>query len=278
MIQDIWPKSLNNSYKKENPANDDIVFCFYNGKVLMSIDEKENTFHFPFYEKFKDKKEQMQYLFSIDEQKFFLVDWNDEKHMEGYTYENINAVRYSQPRELIFALYTAYHLYVWYRDNQYCGRCGRKNVHDSKERMLYCEHCHNMIYPKIAPAVIVGIVNGDKMLMTRYAGREYKKYALVAGFVEIGETAEETVKREVMEEVGLQVKNIRYYKSQPWGCAGDLLLGYFAELDGEDTIRMDQEELSEAVWVYRDEIVEINDGISLTREMIEAFRTGRHKS
>ena len=75
-----------------------------------------------------------------------------------------------------------------------------------------------------------------------------------------------------MEEVGLQVKNIRYYKSQPWGCASNLLLGYFAELDGKDDIHMDKEELAEAVWVQRNEIIEINDGVSLTREMIEVFR------
>ena len=273
MIQEISPRKFNNSYKKEEPANDSIIFCFYKGKILLAIDEKENIFHLPAYKEIQEKEEYMQYLFSIDDQKFFLADWNKEKNIEGYTYENINAVRYIKPRELIFALYTAYHLYVWYRDNQYCGRCGKKVALDSKERMLYCKGCHNMIYPKIAPAVIVGITNGDKILMTRYAGREYKKYALVAGFVEIGETAEETVKREVMEEVGLQVKNIRYYKSQPWGCAGNLLLGYFAELDGEDTIHMDREELAEAVWVRREEILEINDGVSLTREMMEVFRT-----
>ena len=80
---------------------------------------------------------------------------------------------------------------------------------------------------KIAPAVMVGVTNGDKILMTNYAGREYKKYARIAGFTEIGETAEQTVEREVMEEVGLHVKNIRYYKSQPWGYDSDLLLGYF---------------------------------------------------
>ena len=93
------------------------------------------------------------------------------------------------------------------------------------QRMLQCPCCANMVFPKIAPAVIVGVTHGDKILMTKYAGREYKRYALIAGFTEIGETAEETVKREVMEEVGLTVKNIRYYKSQPWGFDSNLLLG-----------------------------------------------------
>ena len=99
-----------------------------------------------------------------------------------------------------------------------------------------------MVFPKIAPAVIVGVTNGRKILMTKYANREYKRYALIAGFTEIGETAEETVAREVKEEVGLSVKNIRYYKSQPWGFDSNLLLGYFCELDDEgDVIRLDEE-------------------------------------
>lgn len=94
--------------------------------------------------------------------------------------------------------------------------------------MLRCPKCGNLIYPKIAPAVIVAVTRGDQILMTRYQGRDYKGYALIAGFTEIGETAEDTVRREVMEEVGLQVKDLRYYGSQPWGADANLLLGFLA--------------------------------------------------
>ena len=78
---------------------------------------------------------------------------------------------------------------------------------------MRCDHCGNMEFPKICPAVIIGVTDGDKILMSKYAGRAYKKYALLAGFTEIGETIEETVQREVMEEVGLKVKNIRSFSS-----------------------------------------------------------------
>jgi NAD+ diphosphatase len=137
--------------------------------------------------------------------------------------------------------------------------------------MLFCPDCGNMVYPKIAPAVIVGITDGDKILMTKYAGREYKKYSLVAGFCEIGEAAEDTVRREVMEEVGLKVKNIRYYKSQPWGFDSNLLMGFFADLDGVNEITRDETELAVAEWIERKDTVGMNDGISLTREMIDVF-------
>lgn len=141
--------------------------------------------------------------------------------------------------------------------------------------MLFCPECSNTVYPRISPAVIVCVINGDKILMTKYAGRAYTKYALIAGFTEIGESAEETVKREVMEEVGLRVKNIRYYKSQPWAFSGSLLLGYFAELDGDDTIALDKAELAEAGWFSREEITIEDDHVSLTREMIGLFKGGK---
>lgn len=95
-----------------------------------------------------------------------------------------------------------------------------------------------MVFPKISPAVIVAVTDNDRVLLTKYAGRTYKNYALVAGFNEAGETIEQTVRREVMEEVGLKVKNLKYYKSQPWGLSGSLLSGFFCELDGDDKITL----------------------------------------
>ncbi|MCI6654196.1 MAG: NAD(+) diphosphatase [Clostridium sp.] len=167
---------------------------------------------------------------------------------------------------------TAWHLNTWYKDNRYCGRCGAKTVHAHKERMLHCVKCGNMIYPKIAPAIIAAVTHDDKLLLTKYApDREYQKYALIAGFVEIGETIEETVKREVEEEVGLKIKNLTYYKSQPWGYDSNVLMGYFAELDGDENITMDTKELSKAQWFRRGGLPAHNDGISLTREMIGVF-------
>ena len=137
---------------------------------------------------------------------------------------------------------------------------------------MRCTECGNMIFPRINPAVIIGIINGDKIMLVTHAANT-TRYGLVAGFIEIGETAEEAVAREVMEEVGLKVKNIRYYKSQPWGVAGNLSLGYFCEVDGDDTPNIDINELATATWHHKDAIPEgaQDDGISLTREMIRVF-------
>ena len=146
---------------------------------------------------------------------------------------------------------------------------------DEKERMLFCEACHAMEYPKICPAVIVGVTDGNRLLLTKYAGREYTKYALVAGFAEIGESIEDTVRREVMEEVGLKVKNITYYKSQPWSFTDTLLLGFYCELDGDSEITLDETELSVAQWFEREEIPVKDRSVSLTNEMILNFKYGK---
>ena len=141
--------------------------------------------------------------------------------------------------------------------------------------MLSCPHCGNHIYPKICPAIIVGVIDGERILLTKYAGRNNPNYALVAGFTEIGETAEETVMREVMEEVGLKVKNLRYYRSQPWSFSGTLLFGFFCDVDGEDTLTVDHEELSIAQWFERDQIIGQDNNSSLTNEMMMVFAAGK---
>ena len=165
-------------------------------------------------------------------------------------------------------------MYVWYRDNVFCGRCGAKTVHDKKERMKRCPHCGNLIFPKIAPAVIIGLIYEDSILISTYADRPYKGRALLAGFCEIGETPEQTVVREVQEEVGLRVKNIRYFDSQPWGFDSNLLLGYYCEVDGATSITMDETELATAHFVKRDKIEEDKNLLSLTATMIDRFRKG----
>ena len=99
-------------------------------------------------------------------------------------------------------------------------------------------------------------------------------YALIAGFTEIGETLEETVAREVMEEAGIKVKNIKYYKSQPWGMAQDILMGFYCEVDGDDTIHMDKNELRYAEWVNREDVELQPNNLSLTNEMMQVFKEG----
>ena len=178
------------------------------------------------------------------------------------------------PKDAVFAAAVSESLHRWYGANRFCGRCGKPMGDSDSERALVCPDCGLTVYPKICPAVIVAVTHGDRLLLTKYQGRAFKRYALVAGFAEIGESIEDTVRREVLEETGLRVKNLRYYKSQPWVFTDSLLFGFWCELQGSDRITIQQSELSEAGWYSRAEIPGDYSGISLTGEMIERFKNG----
>lgn len=282
MIQDIHG-IYHNEYQELIPEQDDCVMFVQGRSVLMSRDS-EQTIRYITYGQLMEASggdisaDACRYLFSIENQgiteKYFLGNSHmlTPQLMEKYEYRQQNVFRTMKPEDKAFAGITACQLANWYEDTQFCGKCGTRLEHDKVERMMKCPKCGAMHYPKISPAVIVAVTNRDKILMTKYAGRDYKKYALIAGFTEIGETIEDTVRREVMEEVGIHVKNIRYYKSQPWSFTDTILMGFYCELDGEDTITMDAHELSVAEWIQRENIPTEYDGISLTNEMIMRFK------
>jgi len=213
------------------------------------------------------------YLFSVDDTRYFLVPDGHAPSEAGYAYRSLRELRDRCVGKEVFAVFTAYHLWKWYNDNRYCGKCGGQLIHDTTERALCCPACKNRIYPRINPAVIVGVTKEDSLLITRYR-HGYAHNALIAGFTEIGETLEQTVAREVMEETGVKVKNIRYYKSQPWGIAQDILVGFFCEAADDGQIRMDEQELKYAAWVKREDIVLQPNQFSLTNEMMQVFRDG----
>ena len=175
---------------------------------------------------------------------------------------------------LRFGAFTALHLAQWLLRHRYCGRCGGPLVREGAA--LHCVDCALEHYPTIAPAVILGLVHQGRLLVTRYANRPYRGPALVAGYCEVGETVEDTCRREALEETGLQVGALRYFASQPWGLSGSLLLGFFGEV-ADPTVTLADGELSEARWLAPDELPPPPDAagpLSLTATMIAAFKQG----
>ncbi len=268
MLHDIQPSAYDNSFRQEVPDADSRMIFIRDNAVL--VKETDAGISFPAFQEIPPRDYAHIYLFSVDDTRFFLA--GDMEPFGDYEYRDMMEFRYKKPKAMAFAAATACQLHGWYSKNRYCGRCGFVMIHDKKERMMRCERCGNLVYPKLSPAVIVGVTDGDRLLMTKYTGRLYKRYALVAGFAEIGETIEETVRREVLEEVGVCVKNIRYYKSQPWPFSDSLLMGFYCDLDGSDTIILDETELEAAEWIHRKDIDVEADGISLTNEMIVQFK------
>lgn len=189
-----------------------------------------------------------------------------------FHYETTRYLRGAAPQHMCYAGLVGAQLAGWYAAHRFCGGCGTRMIPDGRERMMRCPACGQMEYPKICPCVIVGVMHEGKILVSWYKNGFRDHYALIAGFAEIGETIEETVAREVYEETHLHVKNLRYYKSQPWPYSESLLFGFFCELDGADDIIIQEDELAMAKWVTPEEIFEIPDDFALTNEMICKFK------
>ena len=246
MIQDIEPKHLFNEWKKNAvPKKSSAVVQFRGQDLLCRIDD--NGLKFPSRAQFTEPDEAFTYLFELDGREYYLLFDENERVLDGYSYRNIGLFRTEKPKELAYAAVSAWHLCSWYRDARYCGRGA--------------------------------VTPGYYLLFTKSATRPgAPRTALVAGFTEFAESFEQTVHREVMEEVGLKVKDLRYYRCQPWGISGNIMMGYWCRLDGDDdTIHLDNFELADGAWVSREELRKnyTGNGIALTSEMIAEFAAGR---
>lgn len=193
----------------------------------------------------------------------------------------VASFNYASPRDLFctigeewFALVCrALHICRWNESWKFCPACGSPAVNSVKERAKVCTGCGRTDYPVISPAVIVAVTKGDKLLLAHNVRYNHvpERYSVLAGFVESGESAEDTIRRELMEEVGITVKNIRYFGSQSWPFPNSMMLGFTAEYESGEVIP-DGEELDKAGWFGADELPEIPPFGSISRKLIENFK------
>ena len=279
MIQEIAPHKFDLTYGQPEAKDGDYVLYMKSNKTLLRKCTDGNH-EIPRFQDFPQEcvrlKMKAYYLFSIDGVGYYSVSEMIQGEDENYEFCPTSAYRKLSPMYQAFAGITATQIHRFRESRKYCGRCGHETEDSKTERARVCPHCGQTEYPKISPAIIVAITDGDRLVMSRYrvSNNPYRGYALIAGFVEIGETFEDCVRREVMEEVGLKVKNVRYYKSQPWACSDTEMIGFFAELDGDDTIKLEEDELSEAGWYHRDEIPDETMMNSIGSELKMVFKYG----
>lgn len=166
----------------------------------------------------------------------------------------------------------------WERDHQYCGRCGVPTEIAAGERALRCPRCGLSSYPRISPAIIVAVTRvtdaGEQILLARNHRFPTGRYSVIAGFVEAGETLEECAVREVHEEVGVHIHNIRYFGSQPWPFPNSLMIGFTAEYAGGE-ISLEESEIAEAGWFSPGAMPQLPPKISIARRLIDSY-LGRH--
>lgn len=190
---------------------------------------------------------------------------------DGLRYQSVDIFR-SMPLEQASLIASCLHLWRWYESNRFCGRCASPLMPDPSERALRCTACGNLLFPAIAPAVIVAITCGDRILLAK--NHRHQHYALIAGYVEVGETLEHALRREVMEEVGLEIHDIRYLGDQPWGISGSQMFAFHAKADDTKPIRIQASELKDARWFCRKDVESLPHKVSIAYELIERFRNG----
>ena len=161
-------------------------------------------------------------------------------------------------------------LTAWDRDFAFCGRCGAPTERSTSERARICTRCRHTAYPRLSPAVIMLVERDGKALLARNARFTRPFFSTLAGFVEVGETLEQAVAREVAEEAGLAVDDIRYFGSQPWPFTGSLMIGFTARAQHGDIVA-DPTELADAGWFAPDELPIVPPKLSIARELIDDF-------
>ncbi len=159
---------------------------------------------------------------------------------------------------------------AWDKTHQYCGQCGSPTQNKVDERAKLCPRCGEVTYPVLSPAIIVAITKGDELLLARGNRFAVPMYSVLAGFVEPGESLEECVHREVREEVGIEVKHISYFGSQPWPFPHSLMIGFTAEYAGGE-IHIDPREIVDAGWYRAENLPLIPDKLSIARRLIDWF-------
>jgi len=252
-------------------ADSSLFFHFQQGKILLNNDE------LPMWA-------QIQHLLPDDFQPFELAHAGERiifsvhphssiiiPERSSLQFQDVNIFR-TLPLETASLIASCLHLWRWYENNRFCGRCASHLQPDHTERALRCPACGNLLFPVIAPAVIVAITCGDRILLAR--NQRYQHYALIAGYVEVGETLEHALRREVMEEVGLEIHDIRYLGDQPWGISGSQMFAFHAQADDRVPLRIQESELKDARWFDRADVEPLQHKASIAYELMERFRKG----
>ena len=262
MIQEIGEHVFDNTYRAATPVPESPVYVVRGNQVAFTRASELADWG------------RLRFAFSVDGEPWFIGNQDLVLDPANMRYKLVNFLTAEGPAEQVLASAVAVQLARWYEANRFCAACGERLVHAADARELHCPACANVVYPKVVPGIIAGIVDreANKILLTTYANRPGARPALVAGFAEVGESLESALRREVREEVGLEVENLRYVGSQPWPYSDSLLVGFFCEVTGSRDIALEEDELKQAEWVAPEDMPSRKgDHTSLTGYMMRTF-------
>ena len=271
MLHDIEPGIFKNTFFEIDIIQEnDYCLCYKDHQIGLTL--KGHEFDLPRKKDLKGmfNEQKAIYLFALNGTHCFLVP-DVEKYNPQLIFKEVFELRLLKNKEIAWLGSLGHHLYIWYQANRYCGKCGAKTKMKKDERAILCPDCGNVVYPKISPAIIVSVTCENKILLARAVNFRSHFYSLIAGYTEAGESLEQTVAREVKEETGIDIYNIRYYKSQPWPFSGSIMIGFQAMADDKQPINIDTKEIVDAGWFTRGNLPVHPDNNSIAGEMIELF-------
>jgi NAD+ diphosphatase len=253
-----------------SPVTDEIWFSFHQKKFLTV--KEENRVNIckinPLLLNLKTRFEQ--YIGSYGNTRIFIADLDGIPQKKSYLFSSLRPL-YGKIDDELFALAgRAIQILHWYTNHLFCGRCGTRMRVRRSELAKICPSCNFTSFPRLSPAVIMSVIDEDRILLARSPHFPRGMYSTLAGFVEPGETLEEAVAREVREEVGLDICSIRYEGSQPWPFPHSIMAAFSSRYKG-GTIQMDKKEIEDAAWFSRDSLPPLPSRISIARHLIELF-------
>ncbi len=248
-------------------------FLFHGDRLL--VETRGETAGIPFFADPADRgivPVRTQYLGTLDGLACCAGEIEDPAVPDGAALRSLRSLLGILPEERFVLAGRAFQIVDWERTHRFCGKCGMPTVPVEGERAKACARCGIQFYPRVAPAVIVAVVRDGKILLARSRRSSAVFYSVLAGFVEAGETFEECVRREIREEVGIEVAGLRYFGSQPWPFPHNLMVGFTADYAGGDLV-LEEKEIAQAGWFDAREVprLQIPRRGTIARELIDWF-------
>ena len=256
-----------------NESPEALWFVYHRHRLLITTGT--NGYRVPRFrelEKFEPLLIHKQFLGSLNDIPCYAAELPSDDPVTGqFELKGLRELFFGQiEEELVWIAGQANQLVDWNRTHQFCGQCGRPTEDGQDERAKVCPRCQLINYPRVSPAVIVAVTREDKILLANNVRFKSKYYSVLAGFVEPGENLEECVVREIKEEVGISIKNIRYFASQPWPFPNSLMVAFLADYAGGE-IKTDKTEINHAGWFTADNLPNIPPRITIARQLIDWF-------
>jgi len=212
-----------------------------------------------------------QYLGTLEGEPCYSVEVSpDAEALKDMCFIDLRSLYGTLEEDIFLLAGRALQIITWDKTHQYCGSCGTQTETNKSEKAKRCPACGLTNYPRISPAVITAVLKDNRILLAHNSGFKGNMYSLIAGFLEPGETLEECVAREIMEEVGIGVKNIKYFGSQPWPFPNSMMIGFTAEYDSGDII-VDGVEITKAAWYDVYHLPELPSQMSIARKLIDWY-------